>query len=130
VPTLLAASALFYISFNPQYIFILLALIAVDYCAGLLIAGAESKHAKSAWLALSVAANLGFMGAFKYSPALTGRSLGAIPVGLSFHTFQAMAYTIEVYRGRRAERSFAVYALYVMFFPQIALWLPGTMQYK
>ena len=45
VPTLLAASALFYISFNPQYIFILLALIAVDYCAGLLIEQAESKHA-------------------------------------------------------------------------------------
>ena len=121
VPTLLAASALFYISFNPYYIFILLALIAVDYCAGLLIERAESKNAKGAWLGLSLAANLGFMAAFKYSPALTGRSLGAIPVGLSFHTFQAMAYTIEVYRGRqRAERSFPVYALYVMFFPQIA----------
>ena len=120
VPTLLAASALFYISFNPQYIFILLALIAVDYSAGLLIERAESKHAKGAWLALSVAANLGFMAAFKYSPGVTGRSLGAIPLGLSFHTFQAMAYTIEVYRGRRAERSFAVYALYVMFFPQMA----------
>jgi alginate O-acetyltransferase complex protein AlgI len=120
VPTLLAASALFYISFNPQYIFILLALITVDYCAGLLIERAESKHAKSAWLALSVAANLGFMAAFKYSPGVTARSFGVIPVGLSFHTFQAMAYTIEVYRGRRAERSFAVYALYVMFFPQIA----------
>ena len=120
VPTLLAASALFYLSFNPQYIFILLALIAVDYCAGLLIERAESKQAKGVWLALSVAANLGFMGAFKYSPGVTGRSLGIIPVGLSFHTFQAMAYTIEVYRGRRAERSFTVYALYVMFFPQIA----------
>ena len=67
-----------------------------------------------------MAANLGFMAAFKYSPGVTGRSLGAIPLGLSFHTFQAMAYTIEVYRGRRAERSFAVYALYVMFFPQMA----------
>src|SRR6202011_109059 len=55
-----------------------------------------------------------------YIPSLTGRSLGVIPVGLSFHTFQAMAYTIEVYRGRPAERSFTVYALYVMFFPQIA----------
>ncbi len=121
VPALLAASALFYISFNPQYIFVLLALIAVDYCAGLLIERAESSRAKSAWLALSLAMNLGFMAAFKYSPAVTGRSLGVIPVGLSFHTFQAMAYTIEVYRGRqRAERSFTVYALYVMFFPQIA----------
>ena len=55
VPALLAASALFYISFNPQYIFVLLALIAVDYCAGLLIERAESSRAKSAWLALSLA---------------------------------------------------------------------------
>jgi D-alanyl-lipoteichoic acid acyltransferase DltB (MBOAT superfamily) len=121
VPVLLAASALFYISFNPQYIFILLALIAVDYCAGLLIERAESKRVKTAWLVLSVAMNLSFMVAFKYSRDVTGRSLGMIPVGLSFHTFQAMAYTIEVYRGRQpAERSFTVYALYVMFFPQIA----------
>jgi alginate O-acetyltransferase complex protein AlgI len=121
VPVLLGASALFYISFNPQYIFVLLALIAVDYCAGLLIERAESGHAKRAWLAVSLAMNLGFMAAFKYSPGVTGRSLGVIPVGLSFHTFQAMAYTIEVYRGRqRAERSFPVYALYVMFFPQLA----------
>ena len=49
VPTLLAASALFYISFNPQYIFILLTLIAVDYCAGLLIERAESKPKARGW---------------------------------------------------------------------------------
>lgn len=44
----------------------------------------------------------------------------ALPVGLSFHTFQAMSYTIEVYRGRqRAERHFGIYSLYVMFYPQL-----------
>src|SRR6185436_9766051 len=43
-----------------------------------------------------------------------------LPIGLSFHTFQAMSYTIEVYRGhQRAERHFGLYALYVMFFPQL-----------
>jgi alginate O-acetyltransferase complex protein AlgI len=121
VPVLLAASVLFYLSFIPQYIFILLALITVDYCAGLLIERAQSAGVRKTWLALSLTANLGLMFAFKYSPDVFGRSFGAIPVGLSFHTFQAMAYTIEVYRGRQAaERSFTVYALYVMFFPQIA----------
>src|SRR5687768_18561534 len=43
-----------------------------------------------------------------------------LPVGLSFHTFQAMSYTIEVYRGnQKAERHFGIYALYVMFYPQL-----------
>ncbi len=121
VPVLLAASALFYISFNPKYILVLLALIAVDYVAGILIERAQSPVARKAWLIVSLTMNLGFMAAFKYVPDVTGRSLGVIPIGLSFHTFQAMAYTIEVYRDRQpAERSFPVYALYVMFFPQIA----------
>lgn len=43
-----------------------------------------------------------------------------LPIGLSFHTFQAMSYTLEVYRGnQKAERHFGIYALYVMFFPQL-----------
>src|ERR1700676_5524982 len=120
VPVLLGASVLFYISFVPKYIFYLAALILVDYCAGLLIERSRSQRAKRAFLIASLTANLGFMAAFKYSADLTGVSLGLIPIGLSFHTFQAMAYTIEVYRGRQpAERSLAVYALYVLFFPQI-----------
>jgi alginate O-acetyltransferase complex protein AlgI len=117
---LLAASVLFYLSFTPQYIFVLFALILLDYCAGLSIEKASGKQRK-AWLILSLTANLGLMAAFKYSPAVLGFSLGPIPLGLSFHTFQAMSYNIEVYRGRQpAERSFPVFALYVLFFPQIA----------
>ncbi len=47
-------------------------------------------------------------------------AMNILPIGLSFHTFQAMSYTIEVYRGnQRAERHFGIYALYVMFFPQL-----------
>jgi D-alanyl-lipoteichoic acid acyltransferase DltB (MBOAT superfamily) len=121
IPLLLTASALFYISFVPQYIFILLGLILVDYTAGLLIERSESLRTRKLWLSISLVMNLGFMASFKYSHDVFGRSLGVIPIGLSFHTFQAMAYTIEVYRGRQAaERSFTAYALYVMFFPQIA----------
>jgi D-alanyl-lipoteichoic acid acyltransferase DltB (MBOAT superfamily) len=80
-----------------------------------------SARARKSWLLASLVTNLGFMASFKYSGDIFGRSPGVIPIGLSFHTFQAMAYTIEVYRGRQAaERSFTTYALYVMFFPQIA----------
>jgi D-alanyl-lipoteichoic acid acyltransferase DltB (MBOAT superfamily) len=44
----------------------------------------------------------------------------ALPIGLSFHTFQAMSYTIEVYRGnQKPEKHFGIYALYVMFYPQL-----------
>jgi len=121
VPLLLAASVLFYVSFIPLYILVLAVLILVDFCAGQLIERAESQATAKLWLGLSLASNLGLMFAFKYSQDLTGRSLGPIPIGLSFHTFQAMAYTSEVYRGRQpAERSLWVYALYVLFFPQIA----------
>lgn len=43
-----------------------------------------------------------------------------LPIGLSFHTFQAMSYILEVYRGRqKAERHFGIFSLYVMFYPQL-----------
>ena len=121
VAILLAASALFYISFVPLYLLVLLCLITADYFAGRLIERAKSPRHAKALLVASLVMNLGFMASFKYLPDILGWSFGAIPVGLSFHTFQAMAYNIEIYRGRQAaERSFVIYALYIMFFPQIA----------
>jgi len=117
---LFAASVLFYVSFTPQYILVVFVLILLDYCAGIFIEKASGRSRK-AWLALSLSANLGLMAAFKYIPAVLGIPAGPIPLGLSFHTFQAMAYTIEVYRGRQpAERSLSVFAVYVLFFPQLA----------
>lgn len=85
---------------------------------------------------MSLVANIGVLAVFKYYNfivtnlsyllKLTGTDnhipyLGILlPIGLSFHTFQAMSYTIEVYRGRqKAERNFGIYALYVMFYPQL-----------
>jgi len=85
---------------------------------------------------LSIVANVGILAFFKYANFLL-RNLGLLvhlwrptahmpaldiilPIGLSFHTFQAMSYTIEVYRGKHPpERDFIVYALYVMFYPQL-----------
>ncbi len=121
VPVLLAASLLFYLSFAAQNIYVLTGLIVVGYSTALLIESAKSHRSRQFWLVAALATNLGLMVAFKYSPQVLGESLGVIPVGLSFHAFQAMAYAIDVYRGRQpAERTFTIFALYIMFFPQIA----------
>lgn len=135
VPLLLAASALFYMAFRPVYILILLVTIVVDYFAGIYIAGAVGLRRK-AILVLSILVNCCFLGFFKYfnflsenigaACSLTGHSwpIGnlsvVLPIGLSFHTFQAMSYTIEVFRGRQVpESNFFVFALYVLFYPQL-----------
>ena len=132
---LLAASCWFYMFFRPIYILILAFTIVVDYFAGRLIEGAQGLPRK-AWLIASLLANIGVLAFFKYWNFLGGNfnALASalhwnyqislleilLPIGLSFHTFQAMSYTIEVYRGKQAaERHFGIYALYVMFYPQL-----------
>ncbi|MBL7684050.1 MAG: MBOAT family protein [Flavipsychrobacter sp.] len=132
---LLIASSYFYMSFVPKYILILGFTIIIDYLAGLQIEKSAGKRRKI-WLVLSIIANVGILAYYKYfnflvdnlngflSAASVDKHFDAmdilLPVGLSFHTFQAMSYTIEVYRGKqKAERNFATYALYVMFYPQL-----------
>ena len=134
--TLLVASCVFYMAFVPAYILVLFALILVDYAAAIALepsAGAKRR----AILIVSLTANIGMLAVFKYYnfavvtlAGILGRSAAqatplplltwVLPLGLSFHTFQSMAYTIEVYRGHYpAERHLGRYALYVMFFPQL-----------
>jgi D-alanyl-lipoteichoic acid acyltransferase DltB (MBOAT superfamily) len=132
---LLLCSCIFYAAFIPAYLLILLAVILIDYVAGLMIERAAGGT-RRAFLILSLVANIGLLGLFKYFNfansnlhALASyihwnypvRNLGMLlPIGLSFHTFQSMAYTIDVYRGRqRAERNLGIYSLYVMFYPQL-----------
>jgi D-alanyl-lipoteichoic acid acyltransferase DltB (MBOAT superfamily) len=132
---LLAASCLFYMAFIPVYILILFFTIIIDYYAGLYIERARGKDRKRL-LAVSIIANVGVLAVFKYYNFLndnlnflfTGFALEnpvpylniILPIGLSFHTFQAMSYTIEVYRGTQpAERHLGYYSLYVMYFPQL-----------
>ncbi|HET7002577.1 MAG TPA: MBOAT family O-acyltransferase, partial [Puia sp.] len=132
---LLLASCYFYMSFVPAYILILGGIIVIDYIAGLKIAASSGKSRKS-WLTVSIVANLAVLFFFKYFNFLLGIfeplvhriSPGTdmpflrilLPIGLSFHTFQAMSYTIEVYRGKQLpEKDFLTYALYVMFYPQL-----------
>jgi len=132
---LLAASSAFYMAFVPAYILILLFTIVVDYFAGRLLESAQGRR-RVVYLTASLIANIGVLAFFKYYDflALNISALNALlglqvdlpllqivlPIGLSFHTFQAMSYTIEVYRGhQKAERHFGIYALYVMFYPQL-----------
>ncbi len=132
---LLVASCYFYMALIPVYILILFLIITIDYCVGIWIENARGKRRKLL-LAVSIFANVGILSLFKYYNFFAENVLSffgifgvnlslpllslALPVGLSFHTFQAMSYTIEVYRGRqKAERHFGIYALYVMFYPQL-----------
>jgi D-alanyl-lipoteichoic acid acyltransferase DltB (MBOAT superfamily) len=121
--------------FVPIYIVILLGTIIIDYFAGIFIEKSEGKQRK-AFLVMSLIANIGVLAIFKYYNFFTDNlnflfSLNnlsvklpylsiLLPIGLSFHTFQAMSYTIEVYRGnQKAEHHFGIYSLYVMFYPQL-----------
>ncbi len=110
----------------------------IDYFAGILIERTDGRRRKY-FLILSLIANIGVLAVFKYYNFFTsninealqafGYSVSPVsvplldiilPIGLSFHTFQAMSYTIEVYRGnQKAERHFGIFALYVMFYPQL-----------
>ena len=132
---LLAASCYFYMAFVPVYLGILGLTIVIDYFAGIYLERFQGG-AKKIFLGCSLLANLGVLAIFKYYFFFTDNVNALsnyfsipihfpvlnflLPIGLSFHTFQAMSYTIEVYRGKqKAERNFGIYSLYVMFYPQL-----------
>jgi alginate O-acetyltransferase complex protein AlgI len=132
---LLLSSCYFYMAFIPVYILILFFLITVDYFAALAIEKAPASQKKT-YLIISILATCLILIIFKYFNffagsfsslfKLFGRDYPVnfvhfiLPIGLSFHTFQSLSYVIEVYRGKqKAERHYGIYALYVMFFPQL-----------
>jgi alginate O-acetyltransferase complex protein AlgI len=130
---LLAASYFFYMSWNAKFVLLLLTLTAIDYASGLWIERCREPARKKGFLVLSLAANLGFLGFFKYYNFLAGmaaelfglppRSFALaiiLPLGISFHTFQSMSYVVDVYRGQqKAIRNPVDYALFIAFFPQL-----------
>lgn len=129
-------SCYFYMAFVPKYILILFLIIIIDYVAGLTIEQIQDKRLKLFYLCASVLSNIALLAFFKYFNFLN-ENLEAVfhlfgghfkpssleiilPIGLSFHTFQSMSYTIEVYRGnQKAERHLGYFANYVLFFPQM-----------
>ena len=133
---LLLASCVFYMFFKAIYILILAFTIVIDFYAGLKIDSASNQRTRKKYLILSLIANIGILAVFKYFNFINDNITGLfnltghknpipylkilLPLGLSFHTFQAMSYTIEIYRGNQhAEKHFGIYSLYVMFYPQL-----------
>ncbi|GAB6392277.1 MAG: membrane-bound O-acyltransferase family protein/MBOAT family protein [Treponematales bacterium] len=127
---LLAASLFFYGCWNPAYLGLILFSVAVTWASGLLMEG-KPKARKRLVLVCSLVLNLGILFFFKYYGLFAGTLAQfasvrlpsfnvLLPVGISFYTFQALGYSIDVYRGTvKAERDFPTYALFVTFFPQL-----------
>ncbi len=127
---LVVFSLFFYAWGEPKYIFLMLFSVLINFSFGLLI---EQKKQKSLLLAFCVAANLLLLGYFKYfnffveiwnqlagSTAQLSVKTVALPIGISFYTFQALSYVVDVYRGEnRAQKSFLYMILYISFFPQL-----------
>jgi len=122
---LLIANLVFYAYGEPVYLLLMLASVLVNYCAALLVEKAASKCWKRIWLIAAVAVNLAALGWFKYAglfASAVGLSLPEIvlPVGISFYTFQAMSYVVDVYWGAcKATGNFVDFAAYISLFPQL-----------
>jgi alginate O-acetyltransferase complex protein AlgI len=133
---LLLASYLFYAVWNPPFIILLWLSTLVDFFVGKKLFEAEGKSKRRLLLLVSLIANLGMLGFFKYGGfllenfvALTS-AMGIdfhpakpdiiLPVGISFYTFQTLSYTLDMYRKKSApERSILDFSLFVTFFPQL-----------
>ncbi len=125
---LVLASLLFYAYGEPVYVLLMIASALANYCFALLL---EKLAHRKAILFVAVAANLGTLAVFKYAGFLAEsvNALGivtvpvpdiALPIGISFFTFQILSYVIDVYQKTvRAQKSFAKVLLYVSFFPQL-----------
>ena len=123
---LLPAGMFFYGFWKPWYLLLLIATILVDYSCGVLLDKTEDAGRRKLILAMSITANLGILAYFKYGnfllAALAGHHLHdfLLPVGISFYTFQSMAYTIDVYRGHmKAEHNLGIFASFVTYFPHL-----------
>ena len=128
---LLSASYLFYASWNPRYLVLILASTLLDYNVGRALARTEDQRARKALLWTSIVGNLSLLGVFKYGnfvlenlEAALGlpmpRVPAELPVGISFYTFQTLSYTIDRYRKTiDPARNLLEFALFVAFFPQL-----------
>lgn len=128
---LFIVSLAFYGWGEPVYILLMLATILINYIAGYLISKAQDKKRKKLWFVLSVVLNLGFLVFFKYSGMIVSTlnllpfvnisfTAPALPIGISFYTFQAMSYTIDVYREEcSVQKNPVLLGTYVTLFPQL-----------
>jgi alginate O-acetyltransferase complex protein AlgI len=123
---LVGASAVFYAYWSLAYLLLLLVLMALNYRIGAILMVSRSRSV----LALGLAMNLSVIGFFKYSDffisnidAVAGLNIGllhlVLPLGISFFTFQKIAFLVDCYKGRIPEIRFRYYCLFVLFFPQL-----------
>jgi len=133
---LLAASYFFFYSSNNYLILLLVYSTIIDFYIGGIIAKTENIQKKKILLVVSLAGNLGLLGFYKYADFaimqfnILGNSFDiaqqipllniALPIGISFYTFQTISYTVDIYRGKlKPSKSFWEFALFVSFFPQL-----------
>lgn len=128
---LLIFSLAFYAWGEPKYVFLMIATVGVNYILGLLIEKFRNTPLSRLFMLLSAVFSLGVLGYFKYADffienfnAVTGLSVKmlniALPIGISFYTFQILSYTVDVYRGNvRAQRNPITLGAYISLFPQL-----------
>ena len=134
---LLLASYYFYMNWKPVYAVLILTSTAITYGCGLFVEKYQgNKRKQKAFLVTSLVINLAILFVFKYFNFINESLFNVLellgvrwtvpnldillPVGISFYTFQALGYSIDVYRGTiKAEKNFFTYALFVSFFPQL-----------
>ncbi len=128
---ILLSSLFFYAWGEPKYVILMVVSIVIGYILGLLIEKFRGKAASKVFLAVSVIFSIGALGYFKYADffisnfnAVTGLSVPllriALPIGISFYTFQLLSYTIDVYRGDTpAQKNPITLAAYISLFPQL-----------
>jgi alginate O-acetyltransferase complex protein AlgI len=128
---LLISSLVFYGWGEPKYVIMMVASIIIGFVSGLLIEATNEKSKKKLIITINIIINLGFLGFFKYSNffienfnSVTGLSLNllnvALPIGISFYTFQILSYAVDVYRGTtKAQKNIINLATYITMFPQL-----------
>ena len=128
---LLLSSLIFYGWGEPKYVVLMIATIAAFYLCGLAIDRAKSQRAKKVWLTAAVVVGIVLLTVFKYADfflqsfaAVTGLSVPllklALPIGISFYTFQCLSYAVDVYRGNAAAQKDPIaFGAYVALFPQL-----------
>lgn len=127
---LLLASLVFYAWGEPKYVFLMGGSILLSYGFGLLIEKFREKRTGRFFCIVSVLFSLSFLLYFKYADfflenfnAVTGAHIPllniALPIGISFYTFQLISYTVDVYRGEKAQKNIISLAVYIAMFPQL-----------
>ena len=128
---LLLFSLTFYAWGEPKYVYLMIGTIVLFYLCGLAIEKARTQTRKKFWLVLSVVISIALLAVFKYADfavssfnAVTGAGIPllglALPIGISFYTFQCLSYTIDIYRGHtQAQKDPVAFGAYVSLFPQL-----------